>query len=409
MRLTRFPARWAVYGLARLLTPRPIPEQMRRLPVVIVDILEIGLSEQAMPIVRALAEAGDLGVVVSVRDEHLDAFRAQHPALSQRVLVLSETELWMTECHPAVVLSFHPEHPSHVARRFARTRCARVVMPHGLVDKRTYIPPGVMRDSMRCQTDLLLLGPAGREGSLRHYARRHPIRYRRLRLHPVGYPKTDELLSPLRSPHELKSQLGLDPAAPVVCYAPTFQREASLQSRGEEIIRALASLPVNVVVKLHHASTRHPSQAENWVRAETGGKYWPEIVRNLELTHPNVKLAQGHDGNTFLKLADVLVSDGSGIAYEYLLLDRPVVFWDVPEFFDRFGRDTVQFWGRACGKVVRTLDALKEAVTSGVRQPAELSPQRRAMIDKLYYHPGSATRVAVETIRALAWERFPKA
>jgi hypothetical protein len=377
--------------------------------VLAVHLLETGLREHVEPILQWLLAHDDCLILIVVRSGQREEFirsstlpLAEHP----RLKVVVEERFLAKLIHPGVLLTLHPETRSRVADAWGDGRVFRVAMQHGLPDKEVFFVPDGRGDTLGCYDGLFLYGPASRNGSLRLYAQRYPDNYRRLQLFDVGYPKTDSLKSSEAVRNEVLRGLGLAPERPTICYAPTYQRTASLEWQGSEIIRGLASLDVNLIVKLHHVSLKRPGpDLEKWVMAETGGKDWRAILRTIERNHPNVRLAPSHDANPYLIAADVLVTDVSGVAFEFLLLDRPIVFFDVPELFDQFGRTGLHFTGRSCGQIVSSVEQMCEGVRLALANPQIGRDRRQELRDRLVYNPGTATEVAGRTLQALMRRR----
>ncbi len=139
----------------------------------------------------------------------------------------------------------------------------------------------------------------------------------------VGYPKVDCLVDGTLDRAAIARSLDLDRAAPTVLYAPTWSPHSSLNRSGESIIRSLARLDVNVVVKLHDRSYDRADRA-------SGGIDWRDRIARL-CADLGVHLAQEFDASPYLFVADALVTDHSSVGFEYMLLDRPVVVVDCPE------------------------------------------------------------------------------
>jgi hypothetical protein len=367
-------------------------------PIVVFDIETAGLREHFDPLIDWLVERGECTVVLSVEDSEACAYWLQRRR-RRGVLRLTKSELAGLGSVPAVTVSFHPENGSPLAERLAGKGTWRVVMQHGLSDKLAFGDIG-KRDPLGDFDVLFLSGAAFREGSLSGYRKRYPDTYDRLRIEEIGAIRTDVLFRSVTEREGVLVELGLDPGLPTVCYAPTWERTASLEQHGIAIVSALAALPVNVIVKLHHVSlctANHP-----WIVQDGhGGKDWRRILREQERQYPNVRLAPGHDAAPYLLASDLLVSDASGIAYEFLLLDRPIVFMDVPELFSHYGRDGIHFWGRACGDVVSDPDALAAAVMANLRDPERKRSDRERLIPRVSYARGDATARAGNAILSL--------
>jgi hypothetical protein len=209
------------------------------------------------------------------------------------------------------------------------------------------------------------------------------------RIAHVGFPKTDRLLDGGLDRETVLGELGFSGSRPVVLYAPTGAHGNSLETFGEELIERLAAVgSYDLIVKPHD----HPKAAINWY----------ERLAPLESEH--LRLLRAPDAIPALYVSDLLISDASSIANEYLLLDRPIVFLDVPELLaaaagedDRLDLDT---WGRTGGVVVPDAAAALDAVATGLAHPQAQSERRRAIASDLFYNPGTATQAALRWIRA---------
>ena len=139
----------------------------------------------------------------------------------------------------------------------------------------------------------------------------------------VGYPKVDCLVDGSLDRSRVLREMGLDPSAPTVLYAPTWSPYSSLNQAGASIIESLARSGGNVIVKLHDRSYDTSDRA-------SGGVDWrlrlERVCRDF-----GVHLAGGFDASPYLVAADVLVTDHSSVGFEYMLLDRPVVVIDCPQ------------------------------------------------------------------------------
>jgi CDP-glycerol glycerophosphotransferase (TagB/SpsB family) len=103
-----------------------------------------------------------------------------------------------------------------------------------------------------------------------------------------------------------------------------------------------------------------------------------------------------------MTVADAMVSDHSSIAFEYMLLDRPIVVIDRPDLIARasISADKVRRL-RAAADVARDATEMKRAVMAALAQPHRFSRERRRTAADLFYHPGTATDRAVHLIYRL--------
>jgi hypothetical protein len=382
---------------------RRVHRQLRQLrPLIVLDIEMLGLWDQCAPVAERLLTGGEcvVAVVVANREPRLAALLHELRELRQRLVYLPRDRYFALDWVPAVTLSLHAENGSELARRLAKGPTQRVVMQHGLSDKTAFAE--IDRSDPLADFDAVFLsGPAFREGSLHLYAEKHPKTISRLRFFEIGSPKTDALFNGRWRREDVLAGLGLDPTLPTVCYAPTWEKWASLETDGLEIMATLADLEVNTIVKLHHASL-DTSNTEWVLRDGHGGHDWRALVSGIERSSRRLRLAPGADATPFMIASDIMVSDASGAAYEFVLQDRPVIFFDTPDLFDHYGRSGIHYWGRACGDIVGTMDELRHAVLLNIAEPGRNAQARREWIGRISFARGDATERAVRAILDLA-------
>jgi CDP-glycerol glycerophosphotransferase (TagB/SpsB family) len=134
---------------------------------------------------------------------------------------------------------------------------------------------------------------------------------------PYGYPRTDHFFSPpLEPPHELlvsdiRRWHDLRRQKRVVGYFPTWRDQRTEAAPGDLDLEWLASkLDAHLVFKPHfHLSTPAPIAGVTILDAED-------------------------DADAYLPLCDVLVTDYSSLAFDFMLLQRPIVYFvpDIDEY-----------------------------------------------------------------------------
>lgn len=131
-----------------------------------------------------------------------------------------------------------------------------------------------------------------------------------------GYPRVDLTLNtPREQARRLLQQVcGVDPAKQVVLYAPTWRGETGGYRDTTDVIvahvrelRERLPLDFELVLKVHDLTYQHLSSREDL----RGIRYVPDWV----------------DANELLAGIDLLVTDYSSIFIDFLVLDRPVVFF----------------------------------------------------------------------------------
>jgi len=209
------------------------------------------------------------------------------------------------------------------------------------------------------------------------------------RLATVGMPKLDPLVDGSLQRLEILGRIGLPFDRPTVLYAPTWRKESSLYSMGEAIIRSLVRKDWNVLVKLHDLCY-YPSY--NTVD-------WEAQLRALE--HRNLRVIREYNVVPYLFASDLLITDASSVGNEFTLLDRPIVFVEVPQLVQKY-RETIDLdtWGTKTGRLVSSPEELIETVEWGLAHPEEQGEIRRAAAADIFYNPGTASDRAIEQIYA---------
>ncbi|MDH3497737.1 MAG: CDP-glycerol glycerophosphotransferase family protein, partial [Gemmatimonadota bacterium] len=209
------------------------------------------------------------------------------------------------------------------------------------------------------------------------------------RLVNIGFPKLDPLVNGSLERRTLLRRLGLSGRRPIVLYAPTGQKENSLEHQGEAVLERLRKTNrYDILIKLHD----HPrDQTVDW------------HVRLKPLCDRHTKLVRDPDVIPYLFLANLLITDASSVSNEYALLDRPMVYLDVPQLLANMRKKgtalDLDTWGRKGGVTTRWPDEAAEAVAWSLAHPRHGSRVRRAMARDLFYNPGRATDAAMRWVR----------
>ncbi|MFH1115731.1 MAG: CDP-glycerol glycerophosphotransferase family protein [Pseudomonadota bacterium] len=386
--------------LVKVILPRL--KAWRKKPLVVFDLGSVGLREHFDPVIEWLLTNSGVQILVVVPEYEWNSYQpVSEPRKARyRIGLMTYRDFLIMPFKPAVTVSFHPESGLRLVSRvwrFSPFSPVRIVMQHGLSDKAAFGEIG-KSDPLADFDVVFLIGPIFREGSLRKYRKNHPETYSRLVFLNTGSPKTDLLFRASDDGTALLKELGLDTSLRTVCYAPTWERYASLERHGREIITQLAHLDVNVLVKLHHASLdTYPH--DYIIKLGHGGRDWRKTLREIEQRLPNVRLAPGKDATPYFLVSDLLVSDVSGAAFEFVLQDKPVIFFDTPEIFEFYGGDGIHYYGRECGDIVTTVEELIPAVQRNLTSPCHMSNQRKKWISRISYSRGDATqRVCVAIV-----------
>jgi hypothetical protein len=207
----------------------------------------------------------------------------------------------------------------------------------------------------------------------------------------IGFPKADCLVDGSLKRDDVLRSLGLDPLRQTVLYAPTWSPASSLNVMGEEVVRRLLSLGLNVIVKLHDRSRDLRDRY-------SGGVDWLQRLQPLLVSGRGV-VATGHDICPYLVAADVMVTDHSSAGFEFLLLDRPIVRINCPALLAL--ANVHPDYAALLASVSETAETARDTVDAVVRaiaNPSQRSSERRAVAEDLFHRPGSATTRAVAAL-----------
>jgi hypothetical protein len=201
---------------------------------------------------------------------------------------------------------------------------------------------------------------------------------------------------------------------PIVLYAPSFEAESSLAMYGKQIISALSSLEINLLVKPHPSFFRKKNEGDKFfdgVPHRSGWrKYSEEISRQANVCFPIEEQMNTIDA---VAGSTVLITDHSGIAFDAILLDRPVIFFDCPKFFDQYLPDTYGIdgeaaredllcnAGRVAGRVVGNVRELEAAVEEAIQLPNKQASSRAAVASRLLYNKGNAANHVVDVLNKM--------
>lgn len=211
------------------------------------------------------------------------------------------------------------------------------------------------------------------------------------RLEIVGLPKLDRLVNGTLDRAAILESLGLDPALQTILYAPTGDPGNSLFRHGDEIIDALLDLPYNVIVKPHDHADPDPLCNVDWSQ------------RLREIRRERLATSFDADVVPLMWAADLLLTDASSVAFEYTLLDRPIIHFEVPEIMS--GRWAHMFdletWGLKGGHMVKTAADLREEIPRLLENPSEKSEIRQAIAKDLFHQPGRAAENSARAVYGL--------
>lgn len=250
-----------------------------------------------------------------------------------------------------------------------------------------------------------LLGPLHRRALNRFLKNNNDLMEQLPELFEAGYPKMDDVINGVYDRRMTLEKLGLDSSKKTVLYAPAFNEYATLRTIGHELIATLCAVDgINIVIKLAPDSINSPLNFY-----ATGGVDWKEVLKQFE--NDRCKIADDLDINPYLLAADIMVTDVSGVAYDFHVLGKPVVYFDCPDFYEHYvskfdptlsytlciADDTINA-GRDFGFVVKDLHELQKKISAIISGACFEDPLKSTTCGELLYNPGKAVEVSVNKI-----------
>ena len=295
-----------------------------------------------------------LSIYRRLQKDHSDAIRpvflTMDPAYHRHLkaqgedscLATSPVAIW-TLAHASAVIS---DHGLHAMQPMLRTTDIRFFdVWHGIPFK------GFDAEDFRTQhqyDEVWVASRLHRQLYLDHYG------FREDQVIPTGYARTDRLVTRKEDPARIRTRLGIPSAGPTILFAPTWKQDdrgRSLYPFGHDARTFLAAL--SAVAEKHDATILVRPHLN---AAETVPDH--SRVRVLPSSHYP-------DTEELLLVTDILVCDWSSIAFDFLLLDRPTFFLDVPPPFRKgFSLGPEYRFGSILGDLPALADHLDSVLTS---------------------------------------------
>ncbi len=192
-------------------------------------------------------------------------------------------------------------------------------------------------------------------------------RHRHFHVIETGWPKLDPLAFPA-NPQLMRRELGLDPSRPVILYAPTFPPKYTSAPDLRPVIGQLTQGSYHWLVKFHPLMDREVIELYRTLSGESF-----QVVDDLNIL-------------PYMQAADVLITDTSSVAYEFLMLDRPIITYRAIAREDK-------------GLNIGQPEELVGAIRRCLEHPEEFATRRREYLSRLHpYSDGESSRRVVEAV-----------
>jgi len=196
-------------------------------------------------------------------------------------------------------------------------------------------------------------------------------KYQYFHVQETGWSKLDPLfnttISNINSKVKYIEKLSLDSNEPIILYAPTFPPK---YTSAMELIDAITKLKDKFqwIVKFH-----------TLMDAKIQSEY-------KKLENSTLKIIDDDDIIPYLEISDILITDTSSVAYEYLPLDRPIITYKGIARKDK-------------GINIDYSSDLHGAILRSLNDPSEFSDNRKFYLNEIHtYDDGKSSERVIEVI-----------
>ena len=203
----------------------------------------------------------------------------------------------------------------------------------------------------------------------------------------TGYARTDSLIIPQETDEQIRERFGLQLTSgkKLVLFAPTWKQDSN--------DRTLFPFGINPEIFLRDISRLcQQHDAVPVLRTHLNAKLSENLTDEAIEFLP---FDQFPDTEALLQITDVLICDWSSIAFDFLLLDRPTIFLDVPPPFAKgFSLGKKHRFDRVVGSYGELLKTLGKSLENDPGRRQQNSEKRRLMADSIYsqYADGQSAR-----------------
>ena len=195
-------------------------------------------------------------------------------------------------------------------------------------------------------------------------------------MYEVGYIRGDSLINMEYTfdTIEFIKQLGLD-LRPTVLFAPTWGKFSATRDWIDDVVRVCNELDLNLLLRLH------PILLTGKSVYETGGVDWNQKVKVILAQNKNVRFVNSYKCEEVMLASTVMLTDVSGMAMEYMVLDRPVVFLPCKLYFDLYGSDRPEAWCRHDTEITSYYD-LKREISKALVSKSGIIPTEKLIFNR---------------------------
>jgi hypothetical protein len=217
----------------------------------------------------------------------------------------------------------------------------------------------------------------------------------------VGFAKIDALMNGYYDHGIIRKELGIadDDHRKIILYAPNWEDTSALYRYKERVFEVLKKTDYIVLIKLHYISMLSAGKEKSDDNVD-----WKNLLWRYEHIE-NMRIIRDASIDPYMSLSDILLTDYGGAALEFMCTGKPIVYLDCPEFFEKRGKDIMEYWSRESGHLVSDVERIPEAIGRALKGDAGKARLQAEMVEQLLYNRG---RAAEAGIRVIFDELLPK-
>lgn len=215
----------------------------------------------------------------------------------------------------------------------------------------------------------------------------------------IGYTKLDKLFN-----QNYKISIRYHKRKKNIIYAPSWDEGTSLRTYGIKLLELIASnfQSYNLFVKLHPALLEN-SCSKNF-NFYTGGINWEKKILSLKTKHKNLYFIKDNLVD-LIKIGDLLITDISGAALEFIYFNKKVLFIESKKFYkktqkernfnSKLSKNSIKFnGGRGYGMKIKKLSEVVPQIKKTLKQKVSHNFSKKFP----YYNEGLAIKAAINEI-----------
>ena len=267
-------------------------------------------------------------------------------------------------------------------------RCeTKVLLKHGAGVNSRIFTPHPFRKTLFDFDLVLVTGNADRDLLRRLCAKKFVAE----RVIAAGLPYLDRLKTCEVSREAYMRRVGIAPNKDVALLGPSWRGLQAIEAREpgylDKLIAVMKELDWEVLVKMHACSFN---------QAMAQGEVWAKKL--YRYSKSSIHIDYDVDDVPALLHSDILITDISSRAFDFMLLDKPVIAVFPDNLFtDELDRERIQLLCQGA-LVIHSPSELKSTITNGLKHSDLLRTDRQRLARNFFAHHGHATEVVVEQL-----------